>query len=69
MRIGVVGYGTGGRHFHVPFIAAARGCELAGVVARAPETVARVAADLPGTSIYASLTEMLKAGVDAVRLA
>ena len=68
MRIGVVGYGTGGRHFHVPVIAAARGCELASVVARAPETVARVAADLPGTPIYASLTEMLKAGVDAVTI-
>ena len=35
MRIGLVGYGTGGRHFHAPFIAAAEGVELAGVVARA----------------------------------
>ena len=25
MRIGVVGYGTGGQHFHTPFIAAAKG--------------------------------------------
>lgn len=68
MRVGVVGYGTGGRHFHVPFIAAAQGMALAGVVARAPETIAKVQADLPGTPIYPSLTAMLAAGVDAVTI-
>lgn len=68
MRIGVVGYGTGGRHFHVPFIAAARGVSLAGVVARAPGTIARVQADLPGTPVFSSLTAMLAAGVDAVTI-
>jgi predicted dehydrogenase len=68
MRIGVVGYGTGGRHFHVPFIQAARGVELAGIVARAPATVERAKADLPGMRIYPSLTAMLDAGVDAVTI-
>lgn len=66
MRIGLVGYGTGGRHFHAPFIAAAQGVSLAGVVARAPATIAAVTADLPGVAIYPSLTAMLAAGVDAV---
>ncbi|MVA12219.1 gfo/Idh/MocA family oxidoreductase [Agrobacterium vitis] len=69
MRIGLVGYGTGGRHFHAPFINAAHGVELAGVVARAPETVARVKADLPGITVYPSLTAMIAAGaVDAVTI-
>jgi predicted dehydrogenase len=68
MRIGLVGYGTGGRHFHAPFIVAAEGVELAGVVARAPERVAAVKADLPGVPIYDSLTAMLAAGVDAVTI-
>jgi predicted dehydrogenase len=69
MRIGLVGYGTGGRHFHAPFIAAAEGVELAGVVARAPATIARVAADLPGTPIHPSLTAMIDAGgIDAVTI-
>ncbi|MFO1046961.1 MAG: Gfo/Idh/MocA family oxidoreductase [Geminicoccaceae bacterium] len=69
MRIGLVGYGTGGQHFHAPFIAAARGVELAGVVARAPATVARVAADLPGMPIYPSLAAMIDAGgIDAVTI-
>ena len=62
MRMGLVGYGTGGQHFHAPFIAAARGVELAGVVARAPATVAKVEADLPGVAVYPSLTAMLGAG-------
>lgn len=69
MRIGVVGYGTGGRHFHTPFIAAARNCTLAGIVARAPKTVGAVRQDWPDTPIFASLTEMIAAGVcDAVTI-
>ena len=67
MRIGLVGYGTGGQHFHAPFIAAAEGVELAGVVARAPATLAKVEADLPGTPIYPSLSAMIAGGrIDAV---
>jgi predicted dehydrogenase len=69
VRIGLVGYGTGGQHFHAPFIAAARGVELAGVVARAPGTVAKVEADLPGTPIFPSLAAMIEAGgIDAVTI-
>ncbi|CUH82586.1 Gfo/Idh/MocA family protein [Tropicibacter naphthalenivorans] len=69
VRIGVVGYGTGGQHFHTPFIAAAKGCVLAGVVARAPATVAKVQADWPDTPIFASLSDMIAAGVcDAVTI-
>jgi len=69
MRIGVVGYGTGGRHFHVPFIQAVRGLSLAGIVARAPQTVAAVRADLPGVPVFASLAEMLaERVVDAVTI-
>lgn len=69
MKLGLVGYGTGGRHFHAPFIAAAEGVELAGVVARAPATIAKVAADLPGVPIHPSLAAMIAAGgIDAVTI-
>lgn len=69
MRIGLVGYGTGGRHFHAPYIAAADGVELTGVVARAPETICRVQADLPDVAVYDSLTAMINAGdIDAVTI-
>lgn len=69
MRIGLVGYGTGGRHFHAPFIEAAGGVKLACVVARAPETAARVRADLGDIPIHPSLTAMISAGgIDAVTI-
>jgi predicted dehydrogenase len=69
MRIGLVGYGAGGRYFHAPFIAAARGVELAGIVARSAERLAAAAADFPGVPIYPSLEAMLVAGgVDAVTI-
>lgn len=68
MKIGIVGYGTGGKNFHAPFIAAAKGLELAGIVARAPATIAKVKADFPNVAIFASLTDMLAAGVDIVTI-
>lgn len=69
LRIGVVGYGTGGQHFHTPFIEAAKGCTLAGIVARADVTIAKARAGWPGTPIFASLTAMIEAGVcDAVTI-
>ena len=69
MRIGLVGYGTGGRHFHAPFIAAAEGVSLAGVVARAPGTIATVRKDLSDVDIHSSLTDMIGAGgIDAVTI-
>jgi predicted dehydrogenase len=68
MRIGVVGYGTGGRHFHTPFVEAAEGIELAGVVTRSPQRRGEVAADWPGVPTYDSLADLLAAGVDAVTI-
>lgn len=67
MRIGIVGYGDGGRYFHAPYIAAARGVELVGIVTRSAERRAAAAADYPDVPVYPSLTAMLAAGgVDAV---
>ncbi|MDF9751446.1 Gfo/Idh/MocA family oxidoreductase [Arthrobacter sp. ES3-54] len=68
MRIGLVGYGAGGRYFHAPFIEAADGVELTGVVARSPGKRAEVTADYPRLPLYGSLAEMLDAGVDAVTI-
>jgi predicted dehydrogenase len=69
LRIGVVGYGTGGRHFHTPFIDAAKNCNLAGIVARAPATIAAAKADWPNTPIYASLANLIAAKTcDAVTI-
>jgi predicted dehydrogenase len=68
MRLGLVGYGAGGRFFHAPFIAAAEGVELVGVVTRSPARRAELAAEYPGVPAYDSLTDMLAAGVDAVTI-
>lgn len=68
MKLGLVGYGVGGRFFHTPFIQAADGCELAGVVARSPQRIAAVKADLPGVPIHSSLGDLLDSGVDAVTI-
>jgi predicted dehydrogenase len=68
IRLGLVGYGAGGRWFHAPFVTAAEGITVAGVVARSEERVAEVRADLPDVPIYRSLAEMLEAGVDAVTI-
>ncbi|WP_159699429.1 Gfo/Idh/MocA family oxidoreductase [Arthrobacter sp. 18067] len=68
MRIGIVGYGAGGRYFHAPFIEAAEDVELVGIVARSESTRAAVESDFPGMPTYSSLGELLAAGVDVVTI-
>lgn len=69
MKIGLVGYGMGGRIFHAPFINAGEDVELVGVVARAPDKIALIRAEQPGIAIYSSLSEMIAAGgIDAVTI-
>lgn len=68
LRIGLVGYGAGGRLFHAPYIAAAQGITLAGVVTHNPQRRAEVAQDYPGLPVYDTLDALLDAGVDAVTI-
>ena len=67
-RIGLAGYGFGGRIFHAPLIASAAGVEFAGVVTRSPERRAELERDHPGTPAFDSLAELAAAGVDAVAI-
>ncbi len=63
--------GQGGRHQRRAPLRrqAAEGVELAGVAARAPEAVAKVAAHLPRTPVFPSLAAMIDAGgLDAVTI-
>lgn len=66
IRIGLVGYGTGGRYFHAPYIEASPHCELVGVVARSQSSKAKVEEDFPGLPTVDSLDELVELGVDAV---
>ena len=68
VRIGLAGYGFGGRRFHAPLIASAAGAELAGVVTRSPERRAELQADHPGTPAFDTLAELAAAGAEAVAI-
>ncbi|MER6357095.1 Gfo/Idh/MocA family oxidoreductase [Streptomyces sp. NPDC001634] len=67
VRIGLVGYGFGGRYFHAPLLAVAPDCEFLGVVTTSPERRAQVAQDL-GRPTYATLEELARAGAEAVAI-
>lgn len=68
VRVGLVGYGFGGRTFHAPFIAAATDCELIGVVTRDPERRAAAQAEHPSTQCVDSLEDLVRIGVEAVAI-
>jgi predicted dehydrogenase len=68
VRIGLVGYGKGGRFFHAPLIAAAADCELSGVVIRSAERRGDLERDHPGTPAYDDLAQLAGAGVDAIAI-
>jgi len=68
VRIGLVGYGKGGRFFHAPMITVAAGCGLAGVVTQSAERRGDLERDHPGTPAYDDLAQLASAGVDAVAI-
>jgi predicted dehydrogenase len=68
LRIGLAGYGFGGRYFHAPFIASAEGCEFAGVVTTSEERKLQVAERFPDLATFASLEELAGAGADSVTI-
>jgi predicted dehydrogenase len=67
-RIGLAGYGFGGRIFHAPLLAAAPGVEFAGVVTRSPERRAELAQDHPGTPAFDGLADLAASGAQAVAI-
>jgi predicted dehydrogenase len=67
VRIGLVGYGKGGRFFHAPMIEGA-GCVIAGVVTTNPQRRAELAKDRPGTPCVDSIADLIRLDVEAVAL-
>jgi len=67
VRIGLAGYGLGGRYFHAPLIASAANCEFLGVVTTSRERQDQVAADF-GLPAFADLAELARAGAEAVAI-
>ena len=68
LRIGLVGYGFGGRYFHAPMLASAAECEFLGVVTNSPERRAEVREKFPGTATFDGLEELADAGAEAVTI-
>ena len=56
IRVGLIGYGLGGRVFHAPLVSSVEGLELAAVFER---TTSKAAERYPGITTYRSLDEML----------
>jgi predicted dehydrogenase len=68
VRIGLIGYGTGGRLFHAPFMVAAKDTQLIGVVTRSVERRRQLHADYPDLPVFDSPAELYAAGLDAVTI-
>ena len=68
VRIGVVGYGLGGRAFHAPLIVSAPECSLVGVVTTNSDRRAQLAADHPGVAALDDLEALVDAGAEAVTI-
>jgi predicted dehydrogenase len=68
VRIGLVGYGFGGRWFHAPLLAAAAECELFGIVTSSPERRSLVEREHAGVALFGSLEELAAAGAEAVAI-
>lgn len=66
MKIGLIGYGKGGRYFHAPLIASLPGATFAGVVTRSPERRQDLRNDYPKVPAFDSLADLVAAGVDAL---
>jgi predicted dehydrogenase len=67
VRIGLAGYGLGGRYFHAPLIASAPDCEFLGVVTTSPDRRRQVADDL-ALPTFGSVEELAGAGAEAVAI-
>jgi predicted dehydrogenase len=68
VRIGLLGYGFGGRYFHAPLLASAPECDFLGVVTSSEARRAQVRDELPGRATYADLEELAAAGAEAVAI-
>lgn len=64
MRIGLVGYGFGGRFFHAPLLTSLADATLVGVVTRADERRQQLNADHPDVPAFDSIGQLVEAGVD-----
>ncbi len=68
LRIGLAGYGFGGRCFHAPLLASAAECEFLGVITTSAERRRQVAKRFPGRATFDSLEDLAAGGAEAVAI-
>ena len=68
VRIGLVGFGFGGRYFHAPLLASASECEFLGVVSTSAQRRAEFAQRFPGRCAFNSIEDLARAGAEAVTI-
>jgi predicted dehydrogenase len=68
VRVGLVGFGFGGRYFHAPLLASAAECEFLGVVTTSPERRAAFGEWFGGRATFDSLEQLAAAGAEAVTI-
>lgn len=68
VRIGLVGYGFGGRYFHAPLIAASPECQFVGIVTSSAERRALAGVEHPAVGVFDSLPSLAAAGAEAVSI-
>ncbi|MEB0045942.1 MULTISPECIES: Gfo/Idh/MocA family oxidoreductase [unclassified Pseudomonas] len=66
MRIGLVGYGHGGRFFHAPLISSLPGATFVGVVTRSAERRQLLVTEHPGVPAFDSIGQLVEAGIDVL---
>jgi predicted dehydrogenase len=68
LRIGLAGYGFGGRYFHAPLLASAAECEFLGVITTSAQRRKEFAEQFPGRTTFDSLEQLAAAGAEAVTI-
>jgi predicted dehydrogenase len=68
VRIGLLGYGFGGRNFHAPLIASASECEFLGLVSTSSQRRREFSERFPGRGTFASVEDLAAAGAEAVTI-
>jgi predicted dehydrogenase len=68
LRIGLAGYGFGGRCFHAPLLASAAECEFVGVITTSVQRRNQFAKQFPGRAVFDSLEQLAAAGAEAVTI-
>jgi predicted dehydrogenase len=68
LRIGLAGYGFGGRYFHAPLLASAPDCEFLGVITTSAQRRSDFGEQFPGRATFDSLEQLAAAGAEAVAI-